>query len=76
MTHNRAYFDIHAAQFTHKRRNEDDIEFIRKDSLLAWAKDPLEDEDVKKRAANGNRFVEGYLAAMEDLIQDIEAKFI
>lgn len=76
MTHNRTYFEIHAAQFTHERRNEDDIEFIRKDSLLAWAKEALEDELVKERAANGNRFVEGYLAAMKDLIQDIEAKFI
>ena len=76
MSDSRAYFDKHAAQFTHERRNEDDIEFIRKDSLLAWAKDPLEDEDVKERAADGDKFVEGYLAAMEDLIQDIEAKFI
>lgn len=76
MSDSRAYFDKHAAQFTHERRNEDDIEFIRKDSLLAWAKDALGDEKIKERAANGNRFVEGYLAAMADLIQDIEAKFI
>ena len=76
MTHNRVYFDIHAAQFNYERRNEDDIEFIRKDSLLAWAKDALEDEKIKERAANGEKFVEGYWAAMEDLIQDIEAKFI
>ena len=76
MADSRVYFDTHAAQFTHERRNEDDIEFIRKDSLLAWAKDALEDERIKERAANGEKFVEGYLAAMEDLIQDIEAKFI
>ena len=76
MTHNRVYFDIHAAQFNYERRNEDDIEFIRKDSLLAWAKDVLEDEEVKETATKGNKFVEGYLAAMKNLIQDIEAKFI
>ena len=76
MADSRVYFDKHAAQFTHERRNEDDIEFIRKDSLLVWAIDALEDEEIKEGVANGEKFMEGYLAAVEDLIQDIEAKFI
>ena len=35
------YFDQHSAHYNNDKRNNDDIEYIRKNALLEWAKEKL-----------------------------------
>ena len=53
-------------------RDFENEEYIRKGALLEWAKQVIDDEQVKKRINDGDKEAVGYIKATEDLINDFE----
>ena len=52
-------------------RYEGDVEFIRKDALLEWAKEVHDSGPIKDSANKGDAWSIGYLCGMRDIIDKL-----